>query len=593
MKNTFKISFYSVIAGVLALCAAHVTRNPISNWLTVFRRLRVKPAMTCGILMLGTVSCEDFLNRPNEDGYNVDVFYQTDEQCFQAVNPLYSSPWYDVQRFFISAGEVFSGNYHQGGPFLNFTVNSSTGSLVLCSASLWSVNAYANGVVENIDLKAGPNVNEATKKTVKGEALVWKAMAYFFLVRTFGDVPIVHSNSADIAAGNYNDKYKATKENVYDYILMTLNKAVEWLPEKNQPGRIDRYSAYGLMAKVYLAKAGVKGALNQDDLRNAAKYAKEVIDKSGRKLLPVYSNLFRIEHNINEEALISWAWKSGREPWTMQNTLQSDLSLTGFSEFGDNWGTWTGPMVDLQEAFGETALSKQRNNRDARRKATMMMYSDRYDYFWRDKGGFLWNDLALGVKDNLNNLGANCVKFLVGNAYDHQDAGGGTMDNMANGLFTHLLRLADVYLVYAEAKVLLNDVDASALKAFNDVYLRSVPLGDPRTALTWQDVWKERRLELAGEGDRWYDYVRWSYYNTDAAIAEIKAQKRSTYEGLREFYEGGLTTPDLNVTYYDKNPTVPNVMKSSFTMPFPDADVSMSPRLLQPPQNIDISQFTY
>jgi len=549
-------------------------------------------------LLLGTASCESFLNRPPEDGYNVDNFYQTDEQCFEAVNPLYNSPWYDVQRFFLLAGETFSGNFYQGGDYLNFTVTSSDGSLVLCSASLWSVNAYANGVIENIDMKTGPGVSEETKTTVKGEALVWKAMAYFFLVRTFGEVPIVHSNSEDIANGTYNDKYKATKENVYDYIIMTLNKAVEWLPEQNLPGRIDRYSAYGLMAKVYLTKAGVTGKLNQDDLRNATNCAKMVIDKSGRHLLPVYSDLFRIQNNVNSEALISWAWKSGRDPWTQQNTLQSDISLTGFSEFGDNWGTWRGPTIDLQDAFDESALSKTRNNHDARRKATMMMYGDHYDYFWTDKGGFNWNDLALNgdtpeTVDNLNNLGGNWVKHLVGDAYDHQAAGGGVMDNMSNGLFTHLLRLADVYLIYAEAKVLLNEVDQSALDAFNAVRLRSIPGEAPRTTLTWSDVWKERRLELAGEGDRWYDYVRWHYYAPAEAIAELKAQKRSTYSGLVQFYLGGLTTPDPSVTYYDKNPTIPNVMDQSFTMPFPESDVSMNKHLIEPAQDIDISQFSY
>ena len=557
-----------------------------------------------GVLLLGTVSCEDFLDRPTKDSNTIDTFFQTDEQCFQAVNPLYNSPWYDIQRFFISAGEVLSGNYYDSGDYLNFTVNSSNASLLLCSASLWSVNAFANGLIENIDMKAGPAVSEETKTTVKGEALVWKAMAYFFLVRTFGEVPIVHNNAADISAGTYNDKYKATKENVYDYIIMTLNKAIEWLPETNQPGRIDRYSAYGLLAKVYLAKAGVKGSLDQNDLRNAAKYAKEVIDNSGRELMETYSDLFRIEYNINSEALISWAWKSGRAPWTMQNTLHSDLAIDGMSEFGDNWGTWKGPTVDLQDAFGESALRKTRQNADARRKATMMMYGDHYDYFWRNKGGFDWNFLAFedsDHKDNLNNVGANCVKFVVGNAYDHQDAGGGAMDNMANGLFTHLLRLADVYLIYAEAKVLLGEVDKSALDAFNAVRLRAIPNETPRTSLTWSDVWKERRLELAGEGDRWYDYVRWHYYNSKGAIDEIKAQRRATYNGkdgstpsgLYRFYTSALTTPDPAITYYDKTPTIPNVIDDSFTMPFPESDTSMNPHLGEKAQDIDISQFSY
>ena len=557
-----------------------------------------------GVLLLGTVSCEDFLNRPTEDGYNVDNFYQTNEQCFQAVNPLYNSPWYDVQRFFILAGEVFSGNYYNnsagengGVDYLNFTITSSNAPLLLCSASLWSVNAYANGVVENIDLKTGPNVSNIVKTTVKGEALVWKAMAYFFLVRTFGEVPIVHDNSKEIANGTYNDKYKATKENIYDYIIITLNKAIEWLPEQNLPGRIDRYSAYGLLAKVYLTKAGVSGTLNQSDLRNAANYANKVIEHSGRHLLPVYSDLFRIQNNINEEALISWAWKAGRSPWTQQNTLQSDLSMKGFSEFGDNWGTGVGPSVDLQDAFGENALSKNRQKSDDRRKATMMMFDDKYEYFWTDKGGFKWNDLALlgdEKENNVNGLGANCVKFLVGNAHDHEAAGGGVMDNMVNGLFTHILRLADVYLIYAEAKVLLGEVDASALDAFYQVRKRSISTETPRAALTWQDVWKERRLELAGEGDRWYDYVRWHYYAPADAIAEIKAQRRAAYTGLYKFYSNdALAMPNSDDTYYAKNPTIPNVMDRSFTMPFPESDLSMNPHLNEPARNMDVSQFTY
>lgn len=58
------------------------------------------------ILGANLVSCDDFLDRPAEDSYNVDNFYQNDEQCFQGVNPLYNSPWFDFQRGFFKVGEV-------------------------------------------------------------------------------------------------------------------------------------------------------------------------------------------------------------------------------------------------------------------------------------------------------------------------------------------------------------------------------------------------------------------------------------------------------------------------------------------------------
>jgi hypothetical protein len=546
------------------------------------------------ITILSLTSCEDFLNRPTEDNYTVDGFYKTDEQCFQAVNPIYNSPWYDFQRGFFKVGEVLSGNYYWGqSPYLTFTINSTDEDLVNMSASLWSVNAYCNGILENIDLKSGPNVTEATKKTVKGEALVWKAMAYFYLVRTFGAVPIVHNNSSMIAEGNYNNVYKATIPNVYDYIIMTLEKAIEWLPEKNQPGRIDKYSAYGLLAKVYLTKSGygMSGSRNQDDLDKAALYAGKVIDESGRKLLTKYSDIFRLKNNFSEESLIAWHWVVSNQ-WTSQNTLQSDLGIQGFDEYGATWGGYNGPSVDLQDAFSENALSLSRNNVDDRRKATMMMVGDKYEYFWVDKGGFDYTEFAVNSMEYQSAVGANEVKHLVGNDNDHVIGCGTHMARMATSLSTHLLRLADVYLIYAEA-VLGNNpstTDAKALKAFNDVRSRSIHGAEPKASITWEDIWKERRLELACEGDRWYDYVRWHYYKPAEAIAEIKAQRRGSYNGLGQYYKSG--TLDPSVTYYNTN-SIPNITDAHFQLPFPDTDLTMNPNLLLDPVEFDLSSISY
>lgn len=547
------------------------------------------------LIGFGFVSCEEFLSRPTEDNYTVDNFYQTDEQCFQAVNPVYNSPWYDFQRGFFKIGEVLSGNYYWGSsPYLTFTINSTDEDLVNMSASLWSVNAYCNGIIENIDLKAGKDVKESTKNTVKGEALVWKAMAYFYLVRCFGEVPIIHNNSAEIASGNYNNVYKATIPNVYDYIIMTLEKAIEWLPASNQPGRIDRYSAYGLLSKVYLTKSGygMSGTRNASDLAKAAEYAKKVIDESGRSLLPVYSDVFRLKNNFSEESLLAWHWVVSNN-WTSQNTLQSDLGIVGFDEYGATWGGYRGPSVDLQQAFGENALNLTRNNNDARRKATMMMYGDKYDYFWVDKGGFDYTQFAVKSMEYQSATGANEVKHLVGNDNDHIVGCGTSMSRMATSLSTHLLRLSDVYLIYAEA-VLGNNAttsDPSALKAFNAVRGRSVQGYEPKTSITWNDIWKERRLELACEGDRWYDYVRWHYYEPAKAIAELKAQKRSWYAGLNNYYKTG--TFNAADVYYDANPSIPNITDAHFKLPFPDTDLTMNPNLLKDPVEFDLSTIHY
>ncbi|MBO7623399.1 MAG: RagB/SusD family nutrient uptake outer membrane protein, partial [Bacteroidales bacterium] len=200
-------------------------------------------------------SCEGFLNRPNEDNYNVDNFYKTDEQCEQGVNYLYNSPWYDFQRGFIKIGEVMSGNMYWGSsPYLDFSTNGTDQDLVNMSYSLWAVNGHANTVIYNLLNAQGPS-KAAIDKCI-GEALTWKAFAYFFMVRTFGDVPIVHSNSDLLSSGDYNSISKVERADVYEYIIMTLEKAMELLPKKtsgfNNYERIDYYAAEALLAKVYL-----------------------------------------------------------------------------------------------------------------------------------------------------------------------------------------------------------------------------------------------------------------------------------------------------------------------------------------------------
>jgi starch-binding outer membrane protein, SusD/RagB family len=565
--------------------------------------LNIKNLTIATIFAVGISSCSDFLNRPAEDTYTTDGFYQTDAQCFQGVNALYNSPWYDFERGFIKIGDVLSGNIYYGtdNAYQSFVLKSSDSDLKNASSSLWSVNAYCNTIIENIQTKSGSAVTETTKNTVIGEALTWKAMAYFFLVRCFGAVPIIHSNSAIIASSQSNSVYRNKIEDVYTYIIKDLEKAIELLPTSNLSGRIDKYSAYGLLAKVYLTKSGygLDGTRNVDDLAKAALYAKKVIDESGRTLMPTYSDIFRLANNGTSsfvgEDLISWHQTVGSQ-WTCQNTFQSDLALAGFSELADTWGSWVGLTVDLEDAFGENASSLTRVTSDARRQATMMMQGDHYDYFWTDKGGFDydWNkptssDKALTVTF-ASPTGSNCVKHLVGDNADHLAGCGLDLAYMKTALSTHLLRLADVYLIYTEA-VLGNGTstsDAGALSAFNAVRGRSVSNYIPKTSITFDDIFKERRLELACEGDFWYDFVRLSYYKPAEAKMRLASQNRGYWSGLEDYYKGKTAQSSVSKTVVNINES--NIF---FTIPFPDTDVTANPNLSKDPVSFDFSTISF
>ncbi|MCR5547690.1 MAG: RagB/SusD family nutrient uptake outer membrane protein [Bacteroidales bacterium] len=568
-------------------------------------------AFVAGAMVLSAVSCADFLNRPSEDSYTLANYYQTDEQCIQGVNYLYCSPWYDCIRFYIYGSETMCGNVYQGqNAYTTLTVNGTDTDLKNLSYSLWAVNAHCNTVINNILGSEGPS--QSVKNQCIGECLTWKAMAYFLLVRTFGDVPIIHDNTEIIKESTYNEVSKVQKADVYDYIVLTLEKALELLPKNpyiGQYNRIDYYAAEALLSKVYLTKAGVSGSLSSGDLAAAKNYAEDVIKNSGRSLTPKYSDVFRLSPAVYQqtgEALISWLWTSTSGIWTCQNSIQSDVGCTGFDEFGDLWGDWKGPSVDLQDDFGVSAADNPMNrvNTDDRRKATIMMFGDKYEYFWQDKGGFDFyrffydSDYAPGTSGGWQcSSGANYAKHLYGNGSDHVKELGVSAENMTNQLPTHILRLSDIYLVYAEAAFLTGDKD-TALEYVNKVRERANAV--PLESVTFDDIWKERRLELALEGDRWYDYVRRSYYDMDACINELLNQRRSYWDGLGAAYKdfvqddegkyagpGAHTWDGSNIVY---NPVqdLKSVTPSMFTLPFPTEDVVLNPKVASDAEAIHV-----
>lgn len=563
-----------------------------------------KYIIVAAFLCLTMASCEDFLDKPTEDAYNVDNYYLTDAQCLAGVNYLYNSPWYDFQRGFFKVGDILSGNLYMGSSaYMNFSLNGTDEDLINMSYSLWAVIGHSSTVYNN--LQDSP-ATESVVEQCMGECLVWKAFAYFYLVRSFGEVPIIHNVEEELENGTYNEAVKVKRADIYEYIIMTLEKAMELLPKSSSSGRIDYYCAEGLLAKVYLTKAGVGGSLDADDMAMAASYAKDVIDNSGRELMENYEDIFRLANNMCDESLIAWRWTAEGSVWTAQNSLQCDLGLTGFDEFGDTWGDWTDPTVDLQDAFGIDLLAQTPdtwlNYYDTRLKATMMLPGSTYSYFWADQGGFDYLAFIYDSDYNSSNAGqlnsstgVNCVKHLYGNAQDHVDGIGHSAAYMYNSLATHILRLADVYLVYAEAMTGTSGVttDADALNAFYQVRHRSVSSYQMPTSLTWEEIWNERRLEFALEGDRWYDYVRVSYYNPTFCINDLIAQRRSYYYGLDDLYStyyntGNWTVDTSSMAYYDAatavNPaammkTDPDTGMDYFYMPFPTEDVELNPNL--------------
>jgi len=169
--------------------------------------------------------------------------------------------------------------------------------------------------------------------------------------------------------------------------------------------------------------------------------------------------------------------------------------------------------------------------------------------------------------------GQGLKKHIIGNAKDNNSP---TMDIWSSIEHNALLRLADVYLIYAEA-ILGNNAttaNADALLYFNKVRTRAGV--DPENIINIDSIYKERRIELAFEGQLWPDLVRLSYYNPDKAVNFVNRQQSVTFS-----YSNGVATPGNGTSGAPAN-VVPATI-SSFTLQIPASELSSDPHLADAP----------
>jgi len=515
-------------------------------------------------LLIFQCNSEEFLNRPPEDALTIDNFYQTDDQVLASTSPLYGWPWFDANdKAWWAIGEGMGGNHYTNdgdmGEMYLFAVKANSARLNEMWNSLFRVVAHSNSVINNVPQKAGAEVSEAIKSHAVAEAKFMRATAYFYLVRLWGPVPIIENNEETIADFRVP---RNPETDIYKFIIMDLEWAIDNLPEAPlSPGRVSKWSAEGMLAKVYLAKSGLgmSGSRNPDDLNNAKTHAANVMN-SGLKLMDKYGDLFASANENNQESLFAFQWLACLD-WGTQNTNQAywakDGTITGV---GDGWGGYIGPTIDLQREY-EVG--------DLRRYQTIMLDGDYYPNIKAKDGGFHY------VQQPGDAMGENATmsavkKYVVGTPEDNA----GAVCFMSTGINTYVLRLADVYLIYAEAVLGNNETttDASALDAVNVLRKRAGLLS--KLTLSLDDIYHERRVELAYESDYWYDLIRLHYWQPQDAVSYVANQERGTY-------------------YFDSNgerqlnSLKVNVNDADFMLPVPEAEASKNPKLLAAPEPYD------
>ncbi|MCF4101174.1 RagB/SusD family nutrient uptake outer membrane protein [Gillisia sp. M10.2A] len=494
-------------------------------------------------LLLFITSCEkEFLDRPPEDAYSLDEFYSSEAQVNASTNILYNAPWFQFANTPMWAiGELSSGNARtwddNSADFMKFTVTNRKNHLANGWSSLWSVVAQANAVINFLPDRVDASVSQPVIDNAIGEAKFMRAMAYFYLVRIWGPVPIIENNLDYV----YNPQINTNPvDDIYTFMENDLMFAIDNCYSKNRGsnysdnGHISSGSAKALLAKIYLY---------QRDYSQARAYAEEVINSGEFKLFGLevpgsYNDLFDTKNNNNEESIAAIQWSNTGE-YGQGNPLQAMFAFTtALTGTGDGWGA-VSPSIDLTQSYEDG---------DLRRYGTIMEEGNEYPNL---NGGYV-------VPENPGTQGTNVAikKYVVGKP---EYNGGGSSQNAANN--TYLLRYADLLLIHAEAIMAgaESTTDGAALASVNKVRERAGL--EPLEVLTKEQLLHERRVELAFEGEYFYDLGR---LDRSEAIAIISAQERGTYSN------------DDPPVIYSENFT-PSA--DDFTFAYPPVEVQKNPLL--------------
>ncbi|PKQ46625.1 RagB/SusD family nutrient uptake outer membrane protein [Confluentibacter flavum] len=507
------------------------------------------------------VSCsKDFLERPSLSEISTENFYQTKEELRLATAGLYAGKvWGEYHnRAIIAIGDVLGGNLvlPWGGQDLvelnTFTLSGTNDRLVSCWKGLYFVVGHCNATINGIE-NAPATIAEADKNAAIAEARFIRAMAYYHLVMTWGEVPIYEDYAELISSPLVNKNIVADG---YRFITEDLIFAAENLPETDEKGRVTSWSAKGLLSKVYLTMAGLGqsgGTRNQEYLDLAKNYAKDVIENSGSVLLPSYKDLFKTQFNDNPESLFALQWTSPSGGWgegNMNLTMSPSNDIVPQKELAFGGPS---PSYDLYLAYTEQD--------SIRRKATIMLPGDYYEELNAAEGGYTCTLPAM-------------KKHIIGNEVDNNFPAMTTLSSIEHN---SLLRLADVYLIYAEA-ILGNNAsttNAEALLYFNMVRERAGV--DPLTELNTDIILKERRLEFACEGQYWYDLVRLSYYNPVKAIEVLNTQISNDIRVRFDYDEDTeIATPN------DPIGIITPASVGTFTLQLPSLEIIANPKLNEP-----------
>ncbi len=450
-----------------------------------------------GVSLVTTASCDDFIDIDPRGTQTIDNYFQTETECRSFINGIYRSfalysDWWPQYMFVgnnMATDDAWMGNLSQDPgdayPFAHYTIEAANSPSKLTEQYQYD---YVTIGSCNTAIARIPNapIGEAAKQRFVAEAKFFRAFTYWELIQNFGDVVLITQPEGTSSL----NKQRSPKADVYAQVVKDLKEASYALPVSysgDNIGRVTKYACHALLSRTYLY---------MKDYANAYAHADTVIRFGPYQLEPDFINIWSVNNHNGVESIFE-VQANGDQTYNVGNMVSIMMGARGeiwpdnqSDRIMDGWG-WCVPSSNLEQEY----ISE---GDDIRRKSTIIRH-----------GEAVYGDEELNPAYNfnvdINKSGRVWRKFYVPIATRLQL----TKKDGRIPLPLVMLRLGEIYLNRAEAAYFLNNInqahaDLATLRA-------RVKLGD-KNNLTGNDllygIWKERRMELASEGQRLFDLRR-------------------------------------------------------------------------------------
>ncbi len=505
-------------------------------------------------------SCNDWLTEDTPGVTKRGDYITSAETATEVVNAAYvplmweygnSTTYYS--EWFI--GDIVSDDALKGGQNLsdmadaydmeNFKTNTNNKLLLGFFRAQWQGVQRANLAIESVNgLALDDSFTQELKDRLIAEATFLRAMYYFRLVRVYGGMPLIDYVVESSAQWN---QERATRDATLQFIIRDLEACVEVLPLKSKypiddMGRATRGAAQAMLLKANLYRAGFLAQEGGDATaayREAKKWGEEIMSTNEYDLVPNYFDQFLL------------AGENGKE-----SVFEIQYTEDGRSDYGEGEGFTLGTFVVIMQRPRTTLFSQEGWGFD---RPSWNLYNE-YEEGDSRRDATILNPTEQQIED----AGGNVINYQGNYLHNRKYAmyTDGTTVTMPYYNLTHhtrgpinnkVIRYSDVLLMYAEACVELGDLPAAKL-ALNRVRSRVGLPAFPYSAtiqgatVTYGDnandlraaVRHERRVELAMEGHRWFDLLRWGIakQTMDAYFAqeapEVRAEAAAFQVGKHE-----------------------------------------------------------